>query len=288
MFFSHNSTLTLVHYHYKMYDFVQVTFQITQTQCKHVEVNVCYFYNHCFYVISQCKYHIIYSHIKLKNKCNLYLRNVTSHSNVSLSIRDRNIIFTLNEEKCIILQFMCMFETLAVRYYGNIVTPIKLLLNLVFLLSDNSKIYQIKMSLQRKFQNDIFIYKEFCSKQDGTSLAYKISNVVLQISSHIRTLNDNNCAKVLVYFSHQTLNWMEILIVPGKSKMFKREIMSSDYYFHNGRIMIDNYAFEISSLSTVLVFMLKSTRLESEDGHYSINVLIKYHFEGTGKYTLHH
>ena len=284
--FSHNSTLTLVHYHYKMYDFVQVTLQITQTQCKHVEVNVCYFYNHCFYAISQCKYHILYGHNT--KKCNLYLRNITSHSNLSLSIRDKNIIFTLNEEECIILQFMCMFETLAVTYHGYIITPIKLHMKLVFLLSNNSKIYQIKMSLQRKFQNDIFIYKEFCSKQDGTSLAYEISNILKQSYSHIRTLNDNNCAEVLVYFSHQTLNWMEILIVPGKSKMFKRDVMASDYYFHNGRIMIDNNAFEISSLSTVLVFILRSIRLESEDGHYSMDVLVKYHFQSTGKYTLHH
>ena len=284
--FSYNSTMILVHYHYKMYDFVEVTLQITQSDCKHVEVNVCYFYNHCFYAISQCNYHLSYS--KNKKKCNIYLRNITSHSNVSLSIKDRNIIFSLNEEECFILQFMCMFETLAVRYYGNLVAPIKLLMKLVFLLSGNSKIYQIKISLQRKFQNDILIYKEFCSKQDGTSLAYEISNIVSQSSTDIRTLHDKNCAKVLVYFSHQTQNWMEILIVPGKSKMFKRDVMASDYYFHKARIMIDKNTFEISSLSTVLVLRLSSTRLESEDGHYSMDVLVKYHFKSTGKYTLHY
>ena len=57
---------------------------------------------------------------------------------------------------------------------------------------------------------------------------------------------------------------------------------------NNGRIMIDNYAFEISSLSTVLVYILKSTRLETEDDHYSINVIVKYHFQSTSKYSLHH
>ena len=129
-YYSHNATLTFVYYQYKMYDFVQVTLQITQTQCKHVEINICYFYNHCFYALSTCISHIFSNN---KRKCNSYLNNVTTHINASLLIREKGLALISNKEECILLEFVCIFENLPVNNYGNLKAPIKLLLKITLL-----------------------------------------------------------------------------------------------------------------------------------------------------------
>ena len=284
-YYSHNATLTFVYYQYKMYDFVQVTLQMTQTQCKHVEINICYFYNHCFYPLSNCNYYIFSNN---KRNCNSYLKNVTTHTNASLLIRDRGIALTSNKEECILLEFVCIFENLPVNEYGHLKAPIKLPLKIILSLIDNSKIFQVKMPLYRRFLKDIFIYKEFCLKQNVSNviyeeLSYEISNVASQSSYHIRILNDKNCAKIMGYFTHQTRSWLEVLIINAKRKMFKIDTITKDYVLPNDRIMIDNKAFEMISVSTVLIFKLRNTRLQSKTGHYSMNVLVKYYFSSASR-----
>ena len=65
--------------------------------------------------------------------------------------------------------------------------------------------------------------------------------------------------------------------------MFKIDIITKDYDLPNDRIMIDKKAFEMISPSTVLIFKLRNTRLQSKTGHYSMNVLVKY-FSSTSKF----
>ena len=50
---------------------------------------------------------------------------MSSHLNLSLFIRDNSIILQSNEEHCIILQFMCLFESLSVCKFGTVKAPVK-------------------------------------------------------------------------------------------------------------------------------------------------------------------
>ena len=108
-FYSYNSSLTLAYYQYKKYDRVQIELQLSQTACKHIKVNVCHLYNHCFNVLTPCNSGLF---SRNKTNCNLYLKNMTSHLNTKLFIRDNAITLQLKTEFCIILQFTCEFNSI--------------------------------------------------------------------------------------------------------------------------------------------------------------------------------
>ena len=292
-FYSYNSSLTLVYYQYKNYDRVQIEVQVSQTSCKHIEVNVYHFYNHCFYILTPCYYE---SFSRNEKNCNLYLRNVSSHLNSSLFIEDNSISLKSNEEHCIILQFMCLFESLSVGKFGTVKAPVKRPLRVKFsLLSNNSKINEVKMSLHKKFPMDTYIYKEFCMQKPDTKLHvnsinllgylhYEINNLVPDNMTVIRQLTNKKC-KITNYFTHQTKNWLEIKIISAAEFDILSSYIVAKKYLLKENLTIDKDINATISQMAVLFFNLSTAESHSGQEPYSLDVVLE-HFLSTsgGKY----
>ena len=179
---------------------------------------------------------------------------------------------------------MCTFKNLALTSGGHVVAPTKLLSKISLSLDNKSKLYQVKMSLHKHFQKDIFIYKEYCLGQNSQNIIhneYEISNTVSKNSSYVmRILKSKHCDKIIGSFSHQTQNWLEALIIPSEDKIPPTNIIAKNQNFLlKNRISIDDRGFGLNVLSAVLRIKLENSGLHLTNGYYSMDVFIKHTFD---------
>ena len=259
--YSQWSLLILAYYQYREYTNVKVQLQISQTQCKHVAINVCHMYNYCVYHLYPCMEQGVISGFDV-NSCISYLNVITRHLNLILSIKDEKFVVTFNKEPCVILQFFC-----TVNKY--ILDGSKLFRVVIPTVMHNSKITEVKASLKNHFYGDNTDYAEVCFF-DFVIKKKSINNHKPMGHVYIKTIT-RNCQFISMSWGFLTQNFVDVKIAYSKRGSKGIEMATFSRYLLN--FEMEKALLDTAHSSIVLHFDLTNVRKEAR---HALRLLIKY------------
>ena len=139
--------------------------------------------------------------------CLSYLKDITNHLNLILSIKDEKFVVTFNKEPCVVLQFIC-----SVKKY--ILDGDKLFRIVIPTMMQNSKITEVKASLKNHFYGDKTKYSEICIFNSEIRKK-SINNHKPMGHVYIKNIN-KNCHFISLLFGFLTQNFVDVKIAYSK------------------------------------------------------------------------